>query len=527
MSYTSGHYQQVDSLSAPPPEYASVLNDGDEEALMSVPVHSAADRFNFGAPQTSQSSSSSSSHASAHSSSSISSTSASAEKPRYRDMPFAVMFVGHLLLLAVACYIYGRRFAYEGGFSTPYSAEGSFAPSARFILTQLLVSAVTGAVAAFFWIELIKAFPTGIMHISLGCFLASLLAFAVYSLIFTAISWVHAVVLTAATIITVIYFYANRSRFPLAIAMLHASAQALSANSGPVFTALVLAAAQVLWALVWGVSAVFILSAHGVLTVGGVDPDLHPASAHAVTVVFALLLSFFWTWQVVMNVGHTTTAGAVAAWWLLPGYSRDSTTLASLRRALTTSFGSVCLGSLVVAVVSALRSTVRFFVKEDETSFAQFCLNCLLVCIERALEYFNHYAFTFVAVYGDSFIEAGAHTSQLFERRGFTLMINDDISSLPLQLGTAVCGIVTALVAASLALLQGAHGGAVAGAAVLALLLGSAVAAVVLEVVRSALSCTFVLWAELPAEMAEVQPEAFRAIANAQKAVYGGESSSG
>ena len=53
--------------------------------------------------------------------------------------------------------------------------------------------------------------------------------------------------------------------------------------------------------------------------------------------------------QVIRNVVHCTTAGTVASWWFIQ--SAPSPTLGALKRSLTTSFGSICLGSLIVAIL--------------------------------------------------------------------------------------------------------------------------------------------------------------------------------
>ena len=72
---------------------------------------------------------------------------------------------------------------------------------------------------------------------------------------------------------------------------------------------------------------------------------------------FFLLISLFWTSQVLKNVAHTTTAGVVAAWWFQT--DNKAPTRNALSRALTTSFGSICLGSLIVAVLKAIRAVCR------------------------------------------------------------------------------------------------------------------------------------------------------------------------
>ena len=72
---------------------------------------------------------------------------------------------------------------------------------------------------------------------------------------------------------------------------------------------------------------------------------------------FGLLLSLFWTSQVIKNVSHTTTAGVVAAWWFQT--DRKHATKRAFVRAITTSFGSICLGSLIVAFLQAVRAVCR------------------------------------------------------------------------------------------------------------------------------------------------------------------------
>eukprot|EP01050_Picozoa_sp_SAG11_P031360 SAG11_NODE_9713_length_887_cov_0.883249_1_plen_56_part_10 len=49
--------------------------------------------------------------------------------------------------------------------------------------------------------------------------------------------------------------------------------------------------------------------------------------------------------QVIKAVVHLSAAGATAAWYFETGERRAA--LAALRRALTTSFGTVCFGALV------------------------------------------------------------------------------------------------------------------------------------------------------------------------------------
>jgi hypothetical protein len=78
--------------------------------------------------------------------------------------------------------------------------------------------------------------------------------------------------------------------------------------------------------------------------------------------MIGLLFAFYWTQQVVQNIMHVTTAGIVGSWWFSamadPSFCSPTVT-SSLSRSLTYSFGSICFGSLLVAVFQTLEKLAR------------------------------------------------------------------------------------------------------------------------------------------------------------------------
>ena len=95
--------------------------------------------------------------------------------------------------------------------------------------------------------------------------------------------------------------------------------------------------------------------------------------------LFLLLRSCFFTHQVVQNTVHVTVAGTVGSWWFSPG---EGGCCGSLVRALTTSFGSICFGSLLVAIVQALRALAQQLRQQEGGIFI--CIaECILGCLER------------------------------------------------------------------------------------------------------------------------------------------------
>ncbi len=200
-------------------------------------------------------------------------------------------------------------------------------------------------------------------------------------------------------------------------------------------------------------------------------------------------------------------------------------TAKSAGRALSTSFGSICYGSLIIALIQTLRYIIRSAAQsaaDDGNVCAVFCLYCLDCCmamIESLAEYFNHYAFTQVAIYGKDYCTAGKDTWTLIKSRGIDAIINDDLISNVLGLGSLLCGILSAA-AGGLYLRYSGYGfdqpemlGTVILVAVMCLLIGATEFAILAEVIFSGLAATFVCLAEDPAALQRTKPLLFQKVA--------------
>ena len=111
-------------------------------------------------------------------------------------------------------------------------------------------------------------------------------------------------------------------------------------------------------------------------------------------------------------------------------------------KSISCSFGSICMGSMLVALVKTSRAILRFLVDkmrprngsscsggltcpmlqstsimypavvvagQCSSSLQLLCLRCLeflLAFVEKSLDYFNRYAFCYIGIYEMNFIEA-------------------------------------------------------------------------------------------------------------------------
>jgi len=163
--------------------------------------------------------------------------------------------------------------------------------------------------------------------------------------------------------------------------------------------------------------------------------------------IMLMMLAFFWTAHVIENTIHVTVAGTVGSWWFDPeNESSSSCTNASdsLFRAMTYSFGSICLGSIFVTIIQTIRNFTDFEAEGNT-------LCCVLAFVERHVDRlfqkFNKWGFIYVGVYGYSFRHSSKCTIEIFRQRGWSSIMNDDLVSSGLGLMSLVIGSIIGLLA--------------------------------------------------------------------------------
>jgi len=144
------------------------------------------------------------------------------------------------------------------------------------------------------------------------------------------------------------------------------------------------------------------------------------------------LLGYLWTANLVLAIQQTTTAGCIADWY----YSFQGKQLKpcvvsrSFFRTIFWNFGSMALGSFLLALVEVFRVVLAFIqarLKQSTGSkAAEGCLNCMqccLACFQRFIEFLNKHCYIVMAIYGYNFCESA--------RRGFGIVVTN-----PIQVGT-------------------------------------------------------------------------------------------
>jgi len=289
---------------------------------------------------------------------------------------------------------------------------------------------------------------------------------------------------------SICYTMAVWGRIPFAAANLNTALTAVRANLGlsvVAYTFLIIAA---IFSMAWTTISNNILATY-------------PGMA------FLLFLSYFWTHQVLKNTIHVTTAGVIGTWWFAPHEASSCCSRAigdSFGRATTYSFGSICFGSLIVAVVQALRHLNHHLRGNEDAQIVVCIIDCFLACIEGIIEYFNKWAYVYVGLYGYSYLDAGRNVMTLFQNKGWTVIIADDLAENVLFMMSTLVGLLTGAVGFIVASLDGnifadlgfdSPGGI---GFVFGLLVGFVLSSILMSVVASAVNTVIVCYAESPRE---------------------------
>jgi Plasma-membrane choline transporter len=301
--------------------------------------------------------------------------------------------------------------------------------------------------------------------------------------------------------IGICYAVAVRPRIPFAAANLNTALTAVKANMGLTVIAYLVMFLALGWSIFW------FMGVGGALASGNGG------------IVFLLFLSYYWTHQVLSNTVHVTTAGTVGTWWFVPDEASSCCSPAirdSFCRATTYSFGSICLGSFLVAIVQALRALAHQLRDNEEMQILLCIVDCILACIQDIIEYFNMYAYVYVGLYGFGYIEAGRNVMQLFQQKGWTVIINDDLGNRVLLMVSVGIGFLTGFVGLALALadhnllsgLAAEEGGSTAASGFfIGMIVGFVFSSILLSVVSSAINTVIVCFAESPAEFEANHPQ--------------------
>lgn len=326
----------------------------------------------------------------------------------------------------------------------------------RYILMGAVAAAV---VLGFGWIQLMKMFTVQFVYGTLVAGVVAIIGLGGYVLNMgmqqkdQGITIVGYVLFGLAAILALAIVFL-RKKIALTCAMFKEACRGVQHNNA-LFPVLAIVVSVFLgFAAVWVSSFIYLWSIPDSSV--AFDPKVAPQFNESVrNLLLYQVFAFLWIVAFLSAVYQHVVAGSVAGWY----FSRDvmssrqprETAFSSLFHAITSSFGSLAFGALVLAFVQFLNVLVGLSKKANSTNRVLACLvkglQCLLACIEGIVSYINKFAYIYVAMHGYSFCTAARECFDLISRNFFSAVIMDTISGFVLFVGkalfTAVCTIIT------------------------------------------------------------------------------------
>ena len=276
------------------------------------------------------------------------------EKPKWNDLWAGILlllvFLGYVAVSGLSIHAYATDRARRGG--GIYGSTQSVGLNSNTLILFMIVMAVAFALS-FAYIMLARTFPkqfiwvTGILNIVFGLGTAIYMLYRHY--------WSGGIVFLIFSAFLIFAFITWIPRIPFSALMLKTTID-VAKSYGHVFmvSALggLLATALAAWFSVTFVAVYVKWSPSS----NGTCPEGTDCSSSTVTGLLVFItFAMYWVSEWLKNTIHTTISGVYGSWYFHPQNPPQGATRGALKRSLTYSFGSISLGSLIVAIINFLR----------------------------------------------------------------------------------------------------------------------------------------------------------------------------
>ncbi|CAK4094538.1 unnamed protein product [Aphanomyces euteiches] len=463
----------------------------------------------------------------------------------WKDVPFAILFIAHLIAIIFVMAWLGVPLLKDLSDASAIDSEVSNIQAT--IIAFIGCMAIVASLVACALINFVIAFARRAISFVLWANFTLFIVLAVVAVV-TDVAFLTAIFILFALLslwcvrsqallifyVLVSYIRMVRSRIPFAAANLYVAAAAVKDHWSIFPLAFLMVAFQVIWIFIWCVAfiGVVVLAASSVPNPAGYPSGfscsynsdcqsnecalLNPSMAYKacqgsrsgngqIVAYVLMLLSLYWGVTVIKNVLHTTVAGVVATWWTA-GDARG-VIRGSFRRAMTTSFGSICLGSLIVSLLRVLEALANG--SKQKGGVAACIAGCILGLLRSIIEYFNRWAFIYVAMYGFRFTQAGKCAFGLFKQRGLSAVVNDDLIGQTLAFVSLVSGLICCMLGLAYTFMDQENAGFAEAKylfSIIGFVFGLGVTIIPFSVIDSAVATAFVCFAEDPVSFGRTHP---------------------
>jgi hypothetical protein len=426
----------------------------------------------------------------------------------WKDRGFAIAFWIHFLVVAILAFVLGIPAIHadaQKSYNDPTRTIFNF--NADLFIRIFIGAAALSGIVAFVSFFVLQRCAGRIIKCSLYMGVAMQILLCIVLFI---VAWPMGIITLIFVLISIWYIYYVRNRIAFAEAHIQVGCAALRSHPAILGVAIGMLIVQLLWVLLWGLMA---LGFEHLLN----GNDSSSSGAGGGLFAILLLTSLFWGALTFRNITHFVTACVVGQWWFVADAHRQYAVEISVQRAFTTNFGTISFGSLILGFIKALRviAQVNQSNARQNGNILLLLISCIVVCFLRIFEglvrYLNEWAFVYAALTGQSFREASRSFLDLFQKRGWTMVINDDLAGSALTIVTIAIGFISAAlggVAVYAAMPNSPSRAGIAGmAAFFCFKIGITMGTVMASVLSSGVRTAFVCFAMNPAALGATHPE--------------------
>lgn len=370
---------------------------------------------------------------------------------------------------------------------------------AHFAITLALISLVLAVVWGGIWLFLLQSFPVQVVYISLWAWVGICILLAMLSFISGDIF--GGIILFGMALLFALMIHCCRDRIAFTAKCLRAVSTIYQKQPGIFMVCLGVVLMQVIWVFLMVLAFIPLVFTSN-------DPDGAGGGGAA---VFLIFFSFFWGSQVISNILHMTCAGVLGRWYF--NQEVEQAVSKSFGQACTSYFGTICFGSLLIAIIQTMKTMLEQAKSQGEQSgngaaaIGAMIAICLLDCIESLVRLFNTFAFIVTAIYSLPFCDAGKKVIDIWARGNCEVLCSYNFASIVCFLGNLFGAVLVAGACAIAAALLGLNGGYIFTVAIMALLGSFCILMVVSRIVESGCDTLFLCYAEEPRKLRDTTPE--------------------
>ncbi|CCK68826.1 Pns1p KNAG_0B03850 [Huiozyma naganishii CBS 8797] len=381
------------------------------------------------------------------------------EKARWNDWPFTIFFIltccAFIVIASITLRAWSHTYGQTGSGIYTESDTGTLNTNSAILLAFVCV---LGLCLAMLGLTLCRLYPR--VFIVCGIILNIISGLATSIMYFSLHYWSAAIVFLVFTLFAAYCYWGMRHRIPLAVAILKTVIDGMKACPQTF-------AISVMGTIVGGAFAALfsmvIVATYIKYDDTGNNPgcDVSGGNCSHAKLIGILVLVFFCGYyisEVIRNVIHMTVSGVFGSWYYM--FKSDQgmpkwPAFGSFKRAMTTSFGSICFGSLIVSLIETFRQVLNLIKQGLATNgnlgnavrIVFMIIDWIIGFLQWMAQYFNHYAYSFIALYGKPYLRAAKETWYMIREKGLDALINDNLINTALAFYTVFCSYIVSLLA--------------------------------------------------------------------------------